>query len=68
MDSFSGGCPVRTLLKFINKLRFPTCSVCNEPVEIEAATVDEHGNAIHEECWLRKMRRQEQSQQPPKAS
>jgi hypothetical protein len=36
-------------------------------VEIEAATVDEHGNAIHEECWLRKMR-QEQAQQPPKAS
>jgi hypothetical protein len=52
-------------LKFIHKLRVPLCSICNKPVEVEAATIDEHGEAIHEECWLLKMRL-EQAQKPPK--
>jgi hypothetical protein len=52
-------------LKFIRKLRVPLCSICNKPVEVEAATIDENGNAIHEECWLLKMRL-EQAQKPTK--
>ena len=38
-------------LKFISKRRFPVCSRCNEPVELETAKADEHGNSIHEECY-----------------
>jgi hypothetical protein len=34
-------------------------------VEVEAATIDENGEAIHEECWLLKMRL-EQAQKPTK--
>jgi hypothetical protein len=30
---------------------FPTCSLCNEPVEIETAKTDENGLAVHEECY-----------------
>jgi hypothetical protein len=52
-------------LKFIHKLRVPLCSICNKPVEVEAATIDENGEAIHEECWLLKMRL-EQAKKPPK--
>jgi hypothetical protein len=44
------------ILQFIFKPRFPICSICNKPVEIETATADEHGKAVHEECWLLKMR------------
>jgi hypothetical protein len=39
-------------LKFISKPRFPVCSLCNEPVELETAKADEHGNSIHEECYV----------------
>jgi hypothetical protein len=39
-------------LKFISKPRFPICSLCNEPVELETAKADEHGNSIHEECYV----------------
>jgi len=54
------------LLQFIFKPRLPTCGICNKPVEIETATTDEHGKAVHEECWLLKMRL-EQAKKPPKA-
>jgi hypothetical protein len=33
-------------------LRFPICSICNEPVEINTAKTDEYGKAIHEECYV----------------
>jgi hypothetical protein len=42
--------PIRSNLAF--KTRFPICSVCNEPVELDTAKVDEVGNAIHEECFV----------------
>ncbi|HLZ41638.1 MAG TPA: hypothetical protein VKQ11_11785 [Candidatus Sulfotelmatobacter sp.] len=28
------------------------CSACNEPVSLETAKTDESGQAIHEECYL----------------
>jgi len=28
------------------------CPICHRAVAIEAAKVDEHGRAIHEECYL----------------
>lgn len=34
----------------------PTCPVCNERVELETSKTDEHGQAIHEECYVRKLR------------
>ncbi len=30
----------------------PECVVCKEAVEIEESKVDEHGQAIHEECYV----------------
>jgi hypothetical protein len=35
--------------------RLPICSLCDEPVEIETAT-DENGDAVHEDCYVVKMR------------
>ena len=40
---------MRTLLKFIRKLRLPTCSFCNEPVEVETGKTDDNGKAVHED-------------------
>ncbi len=34
----------------------PTCSVCNEPVELETTRSNENGKAIHEECYVLKFR------------
>jgi hypothetical protein len=65
MIPISEAYPMAKFLKFIRKLRVPLCSICNKPVEVEAATIDEHGEAIHEECWLLKMRL-EQAKKPPK--
>ena len=30
---------------------FPTCSLCNEPIELETARTDDYGKAVHEECY-----------------
>jgi hypothetical protein len=32
--------------------KLPTCSVCNEAVEIETSKTDEDGRAVHEECAI----------------
>jgi hypothetical protein len=34
----------------------PTCALCNSPVELETCKVDERGSAVHEECYVRKIR------------
>jgi hypothetical protein len=39
--------------------RFPLCSLCNEPVDLTTAKVDEDGNAIHEECYVLRMQKKE---------
>jgi hypothetical protein len=30
----------------------PACPICNRPVALEQAKTDEHGRAIHEDCYL----------------
>jgi hypothetical protein len=35
---------------------FTICNLCNKPVELEKAKTDENGQAVHEECYLRKVR------------
>ena len=42
----------------------PTCSICNEPVELETTKTDEYGKGIHEECCVLK-RPVEQVTVPP---
>ncbi len=32
--------------------RFPTCPLCNEPVELETTKTNEDGEAVHEECYV----------------
>ena len=34
----------------------PICSLCDEPVQIETAKTDENGDAVHEDCYVVKMR------------
>jgi len=34
----------------------PTCYLCSKPVQLETAKTDEDGRAVHEECYLRKIR------------
>ncbi len=41
--------PLRSNLAF--KSEFPTCSICNEPVELETTKSNEIGEPIHEECY-----------------
>jgi|HubBroStandDraft_3_1064219.scaffolds.fasta_scaffold459733_2 hypothetical protein len=35
---------------------FTICHLCSKPVELEKAKTDEHGRAVHEQCYLRKVR------------
>jgi hypothetical protein len=58
---------VPKFLRFIRKLRLPRCSICNERVELEMAKTDEDGKAVHEDCYVRRMRLREITP-PPKAS
>jgi hypothetical protein len=45
-------------------LHLPNCPECQEPVELETAWVDETGLAVHADCYLSKLRR-EQASAPP---
>jgi len=31
------------------------CSICNKPVDIEAATTDDQGKTVHRECYVLKI-------------
>lgn len=42
-------------MRFYPRPVLPTCPICNEAVELETSKTDEHGYAIHEECYLRKV-------------
>ena len=50
---------MRTLLRFIHNVRLPKCSICNEPVESKTSKTDENGKAVHEDCYIRRMRLKE---------
>ena len=34
----------------------PTCTICKQPVSLENAKTDELGLAIHEQCYVLKLR------------
>jgi hypothetical protein len=34
----------------------PLCSICNYPIELTNARADENGKAVHEECYLNKIK------------
>jgi len=34
----------------------PRCSLCDKPVPLDTSKTDEYGKAVHEECYLLKMR------------
>jgi hypothetical protein len=34
----------------------PLCPICKKAVPLETANTDEHGRAMHEECYLLKVR------------
>jgi len=38
------------------------CRICDKPIKLETAKIDEEGKAVHEECYVRKLRLQEASQ------
>lgn len=40
------------------------CSICGQPVSLEAAKADEYGRTIHEECYALKMRLKEATTPP----
>jgi hypothetical protein len=42
------------VLQFIPKPLI--CSICNKPVDLMIALTDQDGKAVHEECYVRKMR------------
>jgi hypothetical protein len=33
----------------------PECIICKEAVELQESKADEHGQAIHEECYVSKL-------------
>jgi hypothetical protein len=35
---------------------FPTCSICGKPVTLETSKTDELGKAVHEGCYLVKIK------------
>jgi hypothetical protein len=44
------------ILQFIRKLRLTKCSICNKPVTLETALIDQDGKAVHEDCYVRRLR------------
>jgi hypothetical protein len=40
--------------------RLPRCCICNVPVLLETSKTDEHGQALHEECYVLKVCRKEE--------
>ena len=47
-----------------SSVELPICPQCAKPVELETAWVDESGKAVHADCYLGKLRR-EQASAPP---
>ena len=42
----------------------PLCSICGKPVELETSKTDSNAEAVHEECYARKI----ESRKPPNPS
>jgi hypothetical protein len=37
----------------------PLCFICNNPVELEISKTDENGHAVHERCYLLRLRQRQ---------
>ena len=48
--------PLSSFATNIGQSRNPLCSICNQPVPLEAAKTQEQGLAVHEECYLLKLK------------
>ena len=48
--------PERFLDSVQSLSQFPLCLVCKTPVPLETAKTDERGEAIHEECYVLKVK------------
>ena len=35
---------------------WPICSICGQPVKVETTKTDEYGRAVHEQCYLLKVK------------
>jgi hypothetical protein len=57
--------PMRS--NFALRLKFLTCSLCNEFIELETTNVDEIGNPVHEECHVQKVCLKKPIRPPPGA-
>ena len=33
-----------------------SCNICSAPIPLETSKTDEHGKAVHEDCYVRKMK------------
>jgi hypothetical protein len=50
----------------LDRAPFLTCRICDQPVQLETTKVDEHGKAVHEECYfLRVSSKPHDSKGPP---
>jgi hypothetical protein len=43
------------ILKYPENHWCPECVICQRSVELEESKTDEHGQAIHEECYVSKL-------------
>jgi hypothetical protein len=37
----------------------PACAICNKPVSLEIAKIDEDGQTVHEQCYVLKIQREQ---------
>jgi|HubBroStandDraft_5_1064220.scaffolds.fasta_scaffold37858_2 hypothetical protein len=48
--------------------RYPMCVICNEPVDLRTAKTNNEGQAVHEECYLMKMKNNPPTENPEETS
>ncbi len=41
----------------LSPMQSVSCVICKAPVELERCKVDEHGDAVHEACYVAKLAR-----------
>jgi hypothetical protein len=42
----------------------PLCFICHNPVELEISKTDENGHAVHESCYLLRLRQRQATAEP----
>jgi hypothetical protein len=42
----------------------PLCFICHNPVELEISKTDENGHAVHEGCYLLRLRQRQATAEP----